>query len=104
MTHKASRDGGERPQQTERGIAYPNVVIKRDNLRPAFIAADWHEYRKIATTRAVRMDGPFTVKTREGKVTCPDGYLAIDAHGWPYPIAKDEFDAIYEPLDPNPKP
>lgn len=29
---------------------------------------------------------------------CMSWYLAIDAHGWPYPIAKDEFEAIYKPV------
>lgn len=54
------------------------------------------EYRKKVTTEAVRIKGPFSVQTREGVLTCPDGYLAIDSHGWPYPIAADEFEAIYE--------
>jgi len=27
---------------------------------------------------------------------CEDGYLAIDARGYPYAIAADEFDLIYE--------
>jgi hypothetical protein len=27
---------------------------------------------------------------------CENGYLAIDARGYPYAIAKDEFDQIYE--------
>jgi hypothetical protein len=53
-------------------------------------------YRKTALTKAVRVDGPFVVESREGKLVCEDGYLAIDAHGWPYPIARDEFEAIYE--------
>jgi hypothetical protein len=56
-------------------------------------------YRKKVLTAAVRMPGPFTVVTREGTLACPDGYLAVDAHGWPYPIARDEFEAIYEQVD-----
>lgn len=84
-----------------RTMAVPahNTTYTRDNLRPAFEATDWREYRKTATTMAVRIDGEFTVKTREGTLTCPDGYLAVDAHGWPYPIAADEFERIYEPVD-----
>lgn len=58
-------------------------------------------YRKTALTRAVRIKGPFTVLTREGPLPCPDGYLAVDAHGWPYPIAADEFAAIYEEAESN---
>lgn len=53
-------------------------------------------YRKVALTKAVRIDGPFAVESREGTLVCEDGYLAIDAHGHPYPIARDEFEAIYE--------
>jgi hypothetical protein len=59
----------------------------------------WPLYRKKVMTRALRMDGPFTVETREGTLTCPDGYLAIDSSGWPYPIAADEFEAIYERVE-----
>ncbi len=54
-------------------------------------------YRKKVLTFAIRMPGPFEVQTREGRLKCPDGYLAFDQHGWPYPIAWDEFDKIYEP-------
>jgi len=40
--------------------------------------------------------GPFEVETREGTLTCEDGWLAIDSDGYPYPIAADEFNKIYE--------
>jgi hypothetical protein len=53
-------------------------------------------FRKKRLTRACRITGPFEVVTREGTLTCPDGYLALDSKGWPYPIAVDEFDEIYE--------
>lgn len=56
---------------------------------------DWKLYRKHAVTRARRMDGPFEVQTSEGLLTCKDGYLCVDARGYPYPVAKDEFDLIY---------
>lgn len=52
-------------------------------------------YQKRALTHAARIDGPFTVVTREGELTCLDGYLALDAHGWPYPIAKEIFEQTY---------
>lgn len=55
-------------------------------------------WRKKLFTAAVRMEGPFSVETREGPLSCPDGYLAVDSQGWPYPIARDEFEAIYEPV------
>lgn len=60
----------------------------------------WPEYRKKVTTRAVRIPGTFAVETSEGTLTCADGYLAMDARGYPYPIAVDEFDLIYEEVQP----
>lgn len=56
----------------------------------------WRTYRKHALTSAIRIDGPFEVETSEGKLTCQDGWLAIDKRGYPYPIADDEFRMIYE--------
>jgi hypothetical protein len=58
--------------------------------------AQWPLYRKVALTHATRIDGPFTVVTSEGPLECQDGYLALDARGYPYPIAADEFGLIYE--------
>ncbi len=57
----------------------------------------WPEYRKVSLTHALKIDGPFTVETSEGSLSCSDGYLAVDARGYPYPIATDEFALIYEP-------
>lgn len=62
----------------------------------------WPVYFKQVPTRAVRVAGPFTVLTSEGELNCHDGYIAIDARGYPYPIAADEFRLIYgehKPLD-----
>jgi hypothetical protein len=58
--------------------------------------ASWPSYRKTALTHALKIEGPFTVQTSEGSLTCSDGYLAVDARGYPYPIATDEFDLIYQ--------
>ena len=55
----------------------------------------WPAWSKHAMTRALRIDGPFAVVTAEGALTCNDGFLAIDARGYPYPIAADEFARIY---------
>lgn len=63
-----------------------------NNLPPS----GWISYRKKVWTQAMRINGPFSVETREGTSTCPDGYLAIDSGGWPYPIAKEEFENIYD--------
>jgi hypothetical protein len=60
---------------------------------------DWNWYRKTKLTHAIRIEGPFRVETSESEnepFLCEDGYLAIDARGYPYAIAKDEFDQIYE--------
>lgn len=69
-------------------------AITRDDVTDC---EEWPEWHKVKTIRAKRMDGPFTVVSREGTLTCNDGYLAVDAGGWPYPIAADEFETIYEP-------
>lgn len=57
---------------------------------------EWKTYKKKVTTQMLRIDGPFTVETSEGPLRCEDGYLAIDARGYPYPIAADEQVLIYE--------
>jgi len=59
--------------------------------------ATWPKWRKVALTSMLKIDGPFTVETREGPLTCQEGYLAVDARGYPYPIATDEHAKIYEP-------
>jgi hypothetical protein len=59
----------------------------------------WKTYKKKQYTRALRIEGPFSCVTIDGEeVTCKDGYLAIDSHGHPYPIARHEMDAIYEEI------
>lgn len=59
----------------------------------------WKQYRKISLTRAIKIEGPFRVLTSESEnepFYCEDGYLALDARGYPYAIATDEFKLIYE--------
>jgi len=60
-------------------------------------AEGFQTYRKASLTKAHRVDGPFVVETSEGPLTCQDGFLCIDARGYPYPVAADEFKLIYEP-------
>jgi len=67
-------------------------VFSKEHL-PDFSNA--RKFRKKVLTRAIRINTEFTVETSEGKLSCKDGYLAIDARGYPYPIAKDEFEKIY---------
>lgn len=66
-------------------------LVTKDNLP----INGWIPYRKVVATDMVRMDGPFCVQTREGFITCQDGFLAVDSGGWPYPIAADEHARIY---------
>jgi hypothetical protein len=56
----------------------------------------WVEYRKKVTTRMVRMNGPFSVETMHGAVSCLDGFLAVDEAGYPYPIDAEEHARTYE--------
>lgn len=71
-------------------------TFSADDVPPA--DAPWGRFRKRVETRAVRIEGPFMVETSEGPLTCQDGWLAMDARGYPYPIAADEFALIYEPV------
>lgn len=79
-------------------------LYSREELPEDFAApggAAWAYFRKTATTRAVRIEGPFRVMTSESEnepFYCEDGWLAIDARGYPYAIADDEFTQIYEPV------
>lgn len=71
------------------------MIVSRDNLPSAQY---FKEYRKTTNTQIA---GPYphevTVVTRNGTVVVgPGGYVAIDAHGYPYPVDGDEFQKIYE--------
>lgn len=58
----------------------------------------WKMYVKTVPTRMMRMPGPFRVMTSESEnepFYCEDGYLAIDARGYPYAIAANEQEKIY---------
>ena len=59
----------------------------------------WAIFRKKVHTHATRIEGPFRVETSEGPLDCADGWLAVDARGYPYPIAADEFALIYEEVE-----
>jgi len=72
------------------------VFSKEDQLD---LLPKWKTYRKTSLIRATKINGPFTVETSEGPLHCEDGYLAIDARGYPYPIATDEFKLIYEEVN-----
>ena len=58
-------------------------------------------YKRKTGILAMRMPGPFKVQTLEGVMTCENGWLALDANGYPYPIADDVFNKTYQPADLN---
>lgn len=60
---------------------------------------EFSRFSKRYLTRAQRINGPFAVLTRDGRVDCPDGYLALDHANNPYPIAADEFVRLWEPAE-----
>lgn len=62
-------------------------------------------YRKQRHTPALRIHEPFIAVTVDGnEAHCEDGWLAVDAAGYPYPIAKDVFGSEYEPVKTRPWP
>lgn len=56
----------------------------------------WNEYRNAMPVKATRIEGAFNVLTPDGQVHCDDGWLAVDARGFPFPIPSDEFTLTYE--------
>jgi len=56
----------------------------------------WPKYKKVFEPHMLKIDGPFFVETREGRLYCEEGFVAIDSKGNPYPIATDEQEVIYE--------
>lgn len=73
------------------------IVIDEDNLPSP--PETWALWRKTALTRMTRIHGPFVVQTSEGPLRCEDGWLAVDARGYLYPIAADEQAMIYEKVE-----
>jgi hypothetical protein len=71
--------------------------ITRDGVK--VIAQHAPLWRKRKLTAAVRIVGPFSVETRDEILSCPDGYLAVDSQGWPFPVNREEFEAVYEAVE-----
>lgn len=82
-----------------------NEVLAGEPASRAFRSADdleFKTYRKNVPTRFARIEGPFIVETSEGQLRCADGFLGIDARGYPYPVAADEHALIYSEVpDPD---
>jgi len=88
---------------SEHGIPVEDGVIRfsKDALPPDDDPR-WGAFQKKVATRAIKIDGPFRVETSESEnepFFCEDGYLAIDARGYPYAIATEEFELIYEAVE-----
>jgi len=76
------------------------ITCSEENAQGVWFPHNWPLYQKKALTPAIRIEEPFTVMTDEGPLTREDGgYLAVDARGYPYPIAAEEFEIIYEKVD-----
>ena len=59
-------------------------------------------FRKVALTKARKMDVPFTVETAEGTMDGKAGdYLCLDTKVNAYPCAADVFRDSYAPYDPE---
>jgi hypothetical protein len=71
-------------------------VVDRQHLPPE---DEFKAYRKTDTTLVTRVMGEVKVVTREGVMSVRDPWIAIDANGWPYPIADDVFQKSYEPVE-----
>lgn len=72
------------------------LTFSKDSL-PETPPEQWPRFRKKVLTKALRIEGPFRVETSEGPLNCQDGFLCLDARGYPYPVAADEFRLIYDP-------
>lgn len=72
------------------------LTVTKEIVGVLQIADGWQEFVKTTSTKMVRMTGPFACQTKEGLVECEDGYLAIDAEGYPYPVAKSIHDKTYK--------
>jgi len=76
-----------------RRLIMPDIITK-DSLPSD--PSTWPQHRKKVLARMIRIDGEFTVQTKEGPLTCPDGWLAVDSAGWPYPVSRDDYAQMYE--------
>lgn len=84
------------------------VVVTTENLAELVDGEPevWPQFRKTKLTAAVRISGPFRVQTSESESEpfyCENGWLAVDARGYPYAISDDEFELIYAAADEEPE-
>ena len=85
---------------------YGDVIPRytRENIVLMQQCACFKPHQQRTVTLAMPITGPFECMTQEGLVRCQDGYLAIDASGYPYPIATATFEATYDAMGPTAPP
>lgn len=76
-------------------------IVDKDNMHEvAQKLGGWKYHRKKVATRLVELDNDVTIVTKHGGVQAKRGdFLAEDAMGFPYPVAADEKDRIYEEVE-----
>jgi hypothetical protein len=94
---QAEQDAPQAPPQPAEQAPGAPPVYTAENLPPR---QAFSEFAKQGTTPALRIEGPFTVETSEGPLTCSDGWLAIDSAGNPYPIDAGVFAETYKLAEP----
>lgn len=67
----------------------------------------WPKYRERGypmrpVISACRIDRPFAVETFDGLKRCADGYLCVDAMGFPIAVDKVRFERVYESVERKP--
>ena len=67
--------------------------FNKDNLPSDDVG--WSFFTKRSKTKMLKIQGPFEVETKEGVLSCTDGWLALDASGNPYPIDDSEQKKLY---------
>lgn len=84
------------PEEETDDDSLPTLTITPDNIEKF---GPFHRYRKVALTRATPAKGPFICITLEGPIEVDsefDGFVAVDAQGFPYPIAAEVMRSTYE--------
>lgn len=67
------------------------AIYSRDEPEKLRAIPKWGIWTKTGKTLAVRINGPFATISKHGVLSCQDGYLALDAEGYPYPIDREVF-------------
>lgn len=82
-----------------------SYAAQRDSEAAAAYAQDlgMTRYRRKPTEQfAIQINEPFTVDTLEGKMSGrPGDYLVIGTRGEQYPVKREIFEKLYEPIEPD---